>query len=88
MEKLTANDDSVEWAEYRADIIQYINKGLSTKYSELTALSKSQLVGENLKYYRRYIIKRSIRMIKVGQSIHYYFVYILLGADNQYDKLI
>ncbi len=58
MEKLTANDDSVEWAEYRADIIQYINKGLSTKYSELTALSKSQLVGENLKYYRRYYNKK------------------------------
>jgi hypothetical protein len=58
LEKLTANDDSVEWAEYRSDIIQYINKGLSTKYSELTALSKSQLVGENLKYYRRYYNKK------------------------------
>jgi len=58
LEKLSANDDSVEWAGCRADIIQYIKRGLSTKYSELTALSKSQLVGENLKYYRRYYNKK------------------------------
>lgn len=56
--KLSANDDSVEWAGHRADIIQYIKKGLSTKYFELTALSKSQLVDENLKYYRRYYNKK------------------------------
>lgn len=58
LEKLSANDDAVEWTEYRADIIQYIKKGQSTKYSELTALSESQLVGENLKYYRRYFNKK------------------------------
>jgi hypothetical protein len=57
-EKLSANDNSIEWAEHRKDIIQYIKKGLSTKYSELTALSKSQLVGKNLKYYRRYFNKK------------------------------
>ncbi len=58
LEKLSANDDSIEWTEHRVDIIQYIKKGLSAKYSELTALSESQLVGENLKYYRRYFNKK------------------------------
>lgn len=54
LDKLTANDDSVVWAEHRADIIQYIKRGFSVKYSEITALSNSKLVGENLKYYRQY----------------------------------
>lgn len=58
LEKLCANDGSVEWAEHRSDIIQYIKRGLSTKYFELTALSRSKLVGENLKYYRRYFNKK------------------------------
>lgn len=57
LEKLSANDSTVEWTEHRADIIQYIKKGLSTKYTDLTALSESQLVGENLKYYRKYYNK-------------------------------
>lgn len=58
LKKLSANDDSVEWAEHRADIIQYIKKGLSATYSKLTVLSDSQLVGENLKYYRQYFNKK------------------------------
>lgn len=58
LEKLVANDDSVEWTEHKADIIQYIKKGLSTKYNELVSLSKSQLVSQNLKYYRRYFNKK------------------------------
>ena len=58
LEKLSANDGTVEWTEHRVDIIQYIKKGFSTKYDELTALSESQLVGENLKYYRRYFNRK------------------------------
>lgn len=56
LEKLYANDDSVEWSEYKADIVYYIKKGFTTNFSKLTALSKSQFVGENLRYYRRYFI--------------------------------
>lgn len=58
LEKLFANDGDVEWMEHRTDIIQYIKKGLSTKYADLIALSDSQLVGENLKYYRKYFNKK------------------------------
>lgn len=58
LKKLSANDDTVGWTEHRADIIQYIKKGLSTKYTALAGLSESQLVGENLKYYRRYFNKK------------------------------
>ncbi|WP_088186378.1 hypothetical protein [Desulfosporosinus sp. FKA] len=58
LKKLTANDDSVDWREHRSEIDQYLKKGLSAKYSELVALSESQLVSENLKYYRRYYNKK------------------------------
>lgn len=58
LEKLTANDSVVQWAEYRDVILQYIKKGLSTKFNNLSSLSDSQLVAENLKYYRRYYIKK------------------------------
>lgn len=56
--KLYANDNSVQWSEYKEDIIQYIRKGLSEKYSKLTELTKSLLVGQNLKYYRQYYNKK------------------------------
>jgi len=58
LERLSANDDNIEWVEHQADIIQYLKKGLSEKYAKLTALSESQLVGENLKYYRRYFNRK------------------------------
>jgi hypothetical protein len=58
LERLSNNDNSVEWAEHRVEIIDYIKRGFSTKYSKLTTLTRSQLVGENLKYYRRYYNKK------------------------------
>lgn len=54
IDRLIANDDSIEWKAYKNDIILYIKRGLSEKYAQITELSNSQLVGENLKYYRKY----------------------------------
>jgi len=58
IEKLSTNDSSVDWIEHKEDIIQYIKKGLSAKYNELSDLSDSQLVSQNLKYYRSYFNKK------------------------------
>lgn len=54
LEKLIANDNTVEWQEHKADIVIYLKRGFSEKYTLLVSLSESQLVGENLKYYRQY----------------------------------
>ena len=56
--KITANDNNVDWQTYKAEIITYLKRGLLEKYQLLTDLSKSQLVGENLKYYRQYFNRK------------------------------
>lgn len=58
LEKLTANDDAVNWTEYKEDIVKYIKTGLAARYTKLIEFSKSALVGENLKYYRRYFNRK------------------------------
>ncbi|MDR2879196.1 MAG: hypothetical protein LBV03_04730, partial [Fusobacteriales bacterium] len=58
LEKLTANDKTICWEEYKSLIITYLRKGLISKYSELIMLSDSELVGENLKYYRKYFNRK------------------------------
>ena len=56
--KLIANDKYVEWQTYKSDILVYLKRGLSEKFKLLNNLSKSQLVGENLKYYRQYFKRK------------------------------
>lgn len=58
LEKLSANDNTVDWVDYKVTIVQYIKRGLSEKYETLVSLSDSQLVAENLKYYRKYFYKK------------------------------
>lgn len=58
LEKLSANDNTVDWVDYKVTIVQYIKRGLSEKYETLVSLSDSQLVAENLKYYRNYFYKK------------------------------
>lgn len=58
LEKLSANDNTVDWVDYKVTIVQYVKRGLSEKYETLVSLSDSQLVAENLKYYRKYFYKK------------------------------
>lgn len=54
LSKLTRNESSVEWEEYKDIIIGYIKNGLTKNLKLLLALSPDPLVFENLKFYREY----------------------------------
>ena len=56
--KLNANDNNINWREYKKDILDYISRGFSKSYNNLIDLTNSYLVGENLKYYRAYYNKK------------------------------
>lgn len=58
LESLYRSDDSINWAEYKQLILQYIKKGLNTKYILLSELSKNKDVGDILKKYRKYFSKK------------------------------
>lgn len=58
IERLSANDSNVCWGEHKADITNYIRKGLSASFDKLIGLTSSSLVSENLKFYRSYYYKK------------------------------
>ncbi len=58
LERLKANDKTIEWIDYRETLTQYVKKGFKVAYDKLVSLSDSNFVKENLKYYRKYYYKK------------------------------
>ncbi len=56
--KLYHNDSTVNWKSYKNEIETYIKRGLAIAYEKLVNLSKSTLIGSNLKYYRKYFTSK------------------------------
>lgn len=56
--KLYARDKSVDWKSKKELIMEFVRKGSAAKYSKIMSFTTNELIGEDLKYYRKYLNKR------------------------------
>lgn len=58
LKKLSSNDDTISWEEYKNEIVDYLRKGTAASLHKLLDMSECSLIEENLKYYRSYYYRK------------------------------